>query len=202
MNFTILYFAREESGCRFVPLYPEAYTPLKFPFQKGIGQKFCQPTGTGIDLGFFDLDDLSRPSSGEDAFPLVISAETCLNSVPMEEYFGGSLPNSFPHMQITQAVIEKNDENAFHVRVMKQILWIDGVHYELREIYGIGNSATENFKDDDPGKECVICMTEPKDTAVLPCRHMVRVIGLNECAKTLRIQSNKCPICRQPLRNL
>lgn len=32
-----------------------------------------------------------------------------------------------------------------------------------------------SFKDDDPGKECVICLTEPKDTAVLPCRHMVRI---------------------------
>ncbi|THG01628.1 hypothetical protein TEA_023015 [Camellia sinensis var. sinensis] len=171
--FTIFYFAKEEPNCRFVPLYPEAYMPVKVPFQKGLGQKFCQPSGTGIDFNFFELDELSRPSSGEDVFPLVISAETCLPSVSTEEHLGNPPPSSFPHMQITQAVIQRNNEKAFHVRVVRQILWIDGVRYELREIFGIGNSAPESFKDDDPGNICVICMTEPKDTAVLPCRHMI-----------------------------
>ncbi|KAL6971448.1 putative E3 ubiquitin-protein ligase lul4 [Sarracenia purpurea var. burkii] len=198
-SFAIMYFAKEEPNCRFVPVFPEAHRPVKVPFQKGIGQKFCQPSGTGIDLGFFELDDLSRPSSGEDVFPLVISAETCLLSVPTKEHFGNPPPSLSAHMQITQSVIQKNDENAFDVRVIRQILWIDGVRYELREIYGIGNSAAESFKDDDPGKECVICMTEPKDTAVLPCRHMCMC---SECAKALRLQSSKCPICRQPIEEL
>jgi hypothetical protein len=77
-------------------------------------------------------------------------------------------------MQITQAVLEKIDGNGpFQVKVVRQILWIDQVRYELRELYGIGNSTAPDFDRNDPGKECVICMTEPKDTAVLPCRHMV-----------------------------
>ncbi|PSS33898.1 E3 ubiquitin-protein like [Actinidia chinensis var. chinensis] len=200
-SFTILYFAKEEPNCRFVPLFPEEYIPAKVPFQKGIGQKFCQPSGTGIDLGFFELDELSRPSSGEDVFPLVISAETFSPSVTAEEQLGDPPPSSSssPHMQITQAVIQKNNDNTFQMRVIRQILWIDEVRYELREIYGIGNSSAESFKDDDPGKECVICMTEPKDTAVLPCRHMCMC---SECAKALRLQSNKCPICRQPFEEL
>lgn len=174
-SFTIFYFAKEESNCRFFPLYPEVCEPFKFPFQKGVGQKFSQPSGTGIDLGFFELDDLSKPSAKEDVFPLVISAETCLPSVPTKGSLDDPSPSSSPHMQITQAVIQKNDQTGFQVKVFKQILWIDGIRYELREIFGIENSAAESFKDDDPGKECVICLTEPKDTAVLPCRHMVRI---------------------------
>lgn len=174
-SFTIFYFAKEESNCRFVPLYPEVCVPFKFPFQKGVGQKFSQPSGTGIDLGFFELDDLSKPSAKEDVFPLVISAETSLPSVPTKGSLDDPSPSSSPHMQITQAVIQKNDQTGFQVKVFKQILWIDGIRYELREIFGIENSAAESFKDDDPGKECVICLTEPKDTAVLPCRHMVRI---------------------------
>jgi hypothetical protein len=82
-------------------------------------------------------------------------------------------------MQITQAVLEKKNDDNFHVRVIRQILWVAGVRYELREIYGIGSLAAEGFDDSDPGKECVICMIEPKDTAVLPCRHMVRVCPLS-----------------------
>lgn len=120
------------------------------------------------------MDDLSKPSPGEDVFPLVISAETC---VPPDsiDHIGEPVPDTSPRMQITQAVLEKNNGDAFQVKVIKQILWIDEVRYELREIYGIATSAVEGFDDNDPGKECVICMTEPKDTAVLPCRHMVRI---------------------------
>ncbi|KAG5035304.1 hypothetical protein JHK87_010214 [Glycine soja] len=73
------------------------------------------------------------------------------------------------------------------------------VRYELRELYGIGNSSTTNFDDNDPRNECVICMTEPKDTTVLPCRHMCMC---NECANALQHQFNKCPKCRQPIEEL
>lgn len=150
--------------------------PVRIPFQKGLGQKFCQPSGTGIDLGFFELDDLSKSSAEEDVFPLVICAETRVSPRLADENLDELVSNASAHMQVTQAVLEKNNNDSFKVQVIRQILWVDGVRYELREIYGIGSSATaEGFDDSDPGKECVICMSEPKDTAVLPCRHMVRV---------------------------
>ncbi|KAM1745803.1 hypothetical protein ACFX11_012500 [Malus domestica] len=198
-SITVFYFAKEEPDCRFVPLLPEAFMPVRVPFQKGLGQKFRQPSGTGIALGFFELDDLSKPSPGEDVFPLVISAETCLPPDSTDEHVGEPAPDASPRMQITQAVLEKNNGDHFQVKVIRQILWIDEVRYELREIYGIGTSTVESFDDTEPGKECVICMTEPKDTAVLPCRHMCMC---SDCAKELRIQSNKCPICRQPIEEL
>ncbi|CAO2179935.1 unnamed protein product [Urochloa humidicola] len=68
-----------------------------------------------------------------------------------------------------------------------------------KEIYGIGNTADENNDEDESGKECVICLSEPRDTTVLPCRHMCLC---RECAQLLRLQSNKCPICRQPVGGL
>ncbi|KAJ8767534.1 hypothetical protein K2173_017603 [Erythroxylum novogranatense] len=158
-----------------------------------------QPSGTGIDLGFFELDGLSKPSAGEDVFPLVIVAESWLPSDSIDGGVDESVANTFGHMQITQAVLDKKDGEPFQVRVIRQILWVDGVRYELHEIYGIGNLPAEGFSDSDPGKECVICMTEPKDIAVLPCRHMCMC---GDCAKALRLQSNKCPICRQPIEEL
>ncbi|CAL5198760.1 unnamed protein product [Lathyrus oleraceus] len=198
-RITIFYLAKEEEHkCRFFPLFPEAFEPITFPFQKGVGQKFCQPSGTGIDLGFFELDDLSNPSPEEDVFPLVICAET--TPLADHETPSSSFVDASPHMQITQAVLEKtNGTGPFQVKVVRQILWIDQVRYELRELYGIGNSTAPDFDRNDPGKECVICMTEPKDTAVLPCRHMCMC---SECAKALRVQSNNCPICRQPIEQL
>ncbi|KAK4804972.1 hypothetical protein SAY86_004789 [Trapa natans] len=197
-SITVFYFAKEGANCTFSPIYPEVYTPQRIPFQKGHGQKFCQPFGSGIDLGFFDLDELSKPSQNEEIFPLVICAETSTPSL-IDEQPKQSVSRMSSHAQITEAVLVKGNEGNFQVKVIKQILWIEGVRYELREIYGINNVDEKGFEDNDPGKECVICMTEPKDTAVLPCRHMCMC---GECAKELRLQSNKCPICRQPIEEL
>ncbi|KAL3538054.1 hypothetical protein ACH5RR_001420 [Cinchona calisaya] len=197
-SITIYYFAKEGTKCTFTPLYPEVHVPVKISFRKGLGQKFCQPSGSGIDLGFFDTDDLSKPSVG-DVFPLVISAESCLPSTSMYDESNEEAVHTTPHAQITQAVIETNHEDHFQVKVIKQILWIDEVRYELREIFGISNEDERAINDKDSGKECVICMTDPKNTAVLPCRHMCMC---SECAKELRLQSNKCPICRQPIEEL
>lgn len=198
-SITIYYFAKEEPDCTFVPEFPEVYMPVRIPFQKGPGQKFQQPLGTGIDLGFFELDDLSKPSPGEDVFPLVIAAEACSVPHPTDEDSGDPISSTSANMQITQAVLVKNNGGPFQVRVVRQLLWVDGVRYELREIYGIGSSESQNFNDSDSSKECVICMTEPKNTAVLPCRHMCMC---SECAKELRVRSDKCPICRQPIEEL
>lgn len=196
---TIFYFSKEGANCTFTPFYPEIHMPVRIPFQKGLRQKFYQLSGTGIDLGFFDINDLSKPLQGEDVFPLVISAESILPSLAKDAQLDESTATIAPHAQITQAVLEKNDEGHFQVKVIKQILWVDAVRYELREIYGISSSNEVTINDNDSGKECVICMTDPKDTAILPCRHMCMC---SECAKALRLQSDKCPICRQPIEEL
>ncbi|KAF3454436.1 hypothetical protein FNV43_RR04883 [Rhamnella rubrinervis] len=198
---TILYFAKEEENCTFTPLYAECCMPGRFPFQKGLSQKFFQPSGTGIDLGFFAIDELSSFNPEEGIFPLVIRAETCLAplSVSVDAESIQPLSSMPAHAQVTQAVLEKNNQGQFEARVIEQILWVDGVSYELLELYGIGNSGEADVDGSEPGKECVICMAEQKDTAVLPCRH---VCMCRHCSEELRIQSNKCPICRQRIEEL
>ncbi|VVB15141.1 unnamed protein product [Arabis nemorensis] len=194
-SFSIIFFAKEEPNCTMVPNLPEAYPPTKVPFQKGTAQKFLQPSGTGTDLGFFALDDLSKPSP-EEVYPLVISAETVILPSSVSE-------DPLVHKQVTLAGLEKTNDGSFKVKVMKQILWIEGNRYEVHELYGIENSTTQGNPvsglEDSGGKECVICLTEPKDTAVMPCRHLCLC---SDCAKELRFQSNKCPICREPIGQL
>ncbi|GMF25010.1 unnamed protein product [Phytophthora fragariaefolia] len=43
------------------------------------------------------------------------------------------------------------------------------------------------------GAECIICLCEPRNTTILPCRHMCLC---SECAEALRKSSSTCPICR------
>lgn len=197
-SVTIYYFAKEGANATISSIYVDIYTPKGITFLKGLGQTFIQPSGSGIDLGFFDLDELSKPLEG-DVFPLVIYAKSCRPS-PSKDVHG--IQSSSPaHAQITQAVIEKSNDGNFKVKVVKQILWVEDERYELQEIFGLSpvEAKISGGDDDDMGKECVICLSEPRDTTVLPCRHMCMC---GECAKALRLQSNKCPICRQPVEQL
>ncbi|KAF7804463.1 putative E3 ubiquitin-protein ligase LOG2 [Senna tora] len=182
-SITILFFAKEGDGCILTPTKENLLAPVTVHFQHGLGQKFRQPAGTGIDFSVFEESELLKVGD-MDVYPLAVKADASpgnldgSNETPTS---GSGSTNS----QITQAVFEK-EKGEFRVKVVKQILWVNGNRYELQEIYGIG-------------KECVICLSEPRDTTVLPCRHMCMCSG---CAKVLRFQTNRCPICRQPVERL
>lgn len=52
---------------------------------------------------------------------------------------------------------------------------------------------------EDSGAECVICMSDMRDTLILPCRHLCLC---SMCAESLRYQASMCPICRVKFRAL
>ncbi|KAG6412057.1 hypothetical protein SASPL_124720 [Salvia splendens] len=190
-SITIVFFAKECEDCCLTPTNESLHPPIKVDFEQGLAQKFKQPSGTGIDLSMFEEGELLKDGD-VDIYPLAVKAEASTDGQ------NGNSDNGSSNSQITQAVFEK-DKGEYHVRVVKQILWVNGMRYELQEIYGIGNSVEGEVDANDPGKECVICLSEPRDTTVLPCRHMCMC---SECAKVLRFQTNRCPICRQPVERL
>ncbi|GER43474.1 RING/U-box superfamily protein [Striga asiatica] len=190
-SITIIFFAKEGEDCCLTPMKESLHPPITVHFQQGLAQKFKQPSGTGIDFSMFEEAELSKDAD-MDIYPLAVKAEASPDTQ------SGNSDGGSTNSQITQAVFEK-DKGEYHVRVVKQILWVNGMRYELQEIYGIGNSVEGEFDSNDPGKECVICLSEPRDTTVLPCRHMCMC---SECAKVLRFQTNRCPICRQPVERL
>ncbi|KAJ4893235.1 putative E3 ubiquitin-protein ligase LOG2 [Raphanus sativus] len=197
-RITVIFFAKESEECVLTATKEDVLPPITMDFEVGLGQKFKQPSGTGIDFSVFEDSELFKTAEA-DVYPLAVKAEAVAAAPPSgdgEESLGSK------NAQITQAVYEK-DKGEIKIRVVKQILWVNETRYELQEIYGIGNSVDgdDDSADDanDPGKECVICLSEPRDTTVLPCRHMCMCSG---CAKVLRFQTNRCPICRQPVERL
>ncbi|MCL7050738.1 hypothetical protein MKW94_015890 [Papaver nudicaule] len=193
-SITVVFFAKEGLDCNLTPM-KEGLQPVTMSFQQGLGQKFRQPAGTGIDFSALEETELMKEGDLE-VFPLAVKAEA---SPPEQNGLEGENPApGAVTSQITQAVFEK-EKGEYKVRVVKQILSVNGMRYELQEIYGIGNSVDSDVDGNDPGKECVICLSEPRDTTVLPCRHMCMCSG---CAKVLRFQTNRCPICRQPVDRL
>lgn len=171
-SITILFFAKEDDGCNLTPMKENIIAPVTVSFQHGLGQKFRQPIGTGIDFSLFEESELVK--AGEtDAYPLAVKAEA---SCDKQDGSNESLTSDRRNCQITQALFEK-EKGEFRVKVVKQILWVNAMRYELQEIYGIGNSVEGNLDGNDSGRECVICLSEPRDTTVLPCRHMVLAVN-------------------------
>lgn len=168
-SITVMFFAKEDADFNLIATKESLLSPVKVPFDKGLGQKFRQPCGTGIDFSLFEEIGLTKEEDAE-VYPLVVKAEAHTTNDGERESDGNSAGNS----QITQAVFEKKENGEYKVRVMKQILWVDNMRYELQEIYGIGNAVEGEQNDNEAGKECIICLSEPRDTTVLPCRHMVR----------------------------
>eukprot|EP01129_Flabellula_baltica_P008361 TRINITY_DN3311_c0_g1_i1.p1 TRINITY_DN3311_c0_g1~~TRINITY_DN3311_c0_g1_i1.p1 ORF type:complete len:315 (-),score=60.71 TRINITY_DN3311_c0_g1_i1:50-994(-) len=87
--------------------------------------------------------------------------------------------------QITSCTLFVNTDGGY-ITVDKQVITMEGEAYNTYEIYGMSSTKEET-------EECVICLTEQRDTIVIPCRHFCVCHG---CAEVLKYQSNKCPICR------
>ncbi|KAG2406052.1 E3 ubiquitin-protein [Vigna angularis] len=191
---TIYFFAKEGEDSILTPVKENNPAPVTVNFEQGLGQKFRQPSGTGIDFSVFEESELLKVGD-MDVYPLAVKADASPGNHDESDRTPAS---GNTNSQITQAVFEK-EKGEFRVKVIKQILWVNGMRYELQEIYGIGNSTEADLDESDQGKECVICLSEPRDTIVHPCRHMCMCSG---CAKVLRFQSNRCPICRQPVERL
>jgi hypothetical protein len=98
-----------------------------------------------------------------------------------------TVPGEFPNLAIaaeqwTYLMVESEDP-----KFVKQKIWIqdpgarhdERQGYLIQEIYGYTEtsgdafspaSAAEDAQQQQP--ECIVCFVEPKDTIVLPCRHL------------------------------
>ncbi|KJH43358.1 zinc finger, C3HC4 type [Dictyocaulus viviparus] len=104
-------------------------------------------------------------------------------------------------MQSTMCTVDvaTDSSHAFILKPLRQKIACDGVVYLLQEIFGIENKEVCTDGSDECGLECIICMSDIRDTVILPCRHLCIC---NNCADTLRYKLNNCPICRSPFRAL
>lgn len=82
------------------------------------------------------------------------------------------------------------DAGQWKVKLLQQRLYAHQRYFVLHEMFGVQR---QHLRDEET-PECVVCMTDRKNTAVLPCRHMCLC---GSCANIVRSQpTSKCPICR------
>lgn len=152
------------------------YKPRVVRRNAGLSQAFDQRPEDAIDT-VANRDALVYNAQSS-FFPIIIHIEA---ATPTAMAPGQRLCRN---SQCTFVALERTEDGAYRTKIMKQKLLVDGAEIETQEIYGIDPS-------NDP--ECVICMTAPKDTACLPCRHMCMCSG---CAKIHNMHADTCPICR------
>ncbi|XP_022542288.1 E3 ubiquitin ligase RNF157 isoform X2 [Astyanax mexicanus] len=190
---TIYYQAVEEFH-NGVPIYLPQDGSLQSEtvhFKRGVCQQFCLPSHS-VNLSEWSDEELLFDMDKE-IFPMVVQAVVDEG----DDHLG--------HSHILLATFEKHMDGSYCVKPLKQKQVVDGVSYLLQEIYGIENkynSQESKVADDeisDNSAECVVCLSDVRDTLILPCRHLCLC---NACADTLRYQANCCPICRLPFRAL
>lgn len=71
---------------------------------------------------------------------------------------------------------------ASDLRILETMLWTPE---------GVVLSVRDTFTEDDD-EDCLVCCAEPKNTILLPCRHMC-------CCTTCLARMDKCPVCRAPV---
>lgn len=74
---------------------------------------------------------------------------------------------------------------AASIKTEQQLVWTGNHSHKLINLQNV-------FGEDD---ECLICLTDTRDTILLPCRHLCICRG---CLSQLH--TGKCPVCRGPIR--
>ncbi len=195
-KFKVWFDVTEFLDDKKMPIFSSTYEPATSPdFQPGLDQNW-EFTLPAIPIPQ-DVSPTSVIGAGK-TFPIIIE------TVPLDE------PNNVSPKQLTYLNVPSDKT----VTVIKQKLRFGERGYELHEIFGMekgdmspgsvrskrdGSVSSLVEEDQYGGTDCVICLTEPRDTTVLPCRHLCLCA---RCAEVLRINSRKCPICRQPVSSM
>mmetsp|Transcript_12138 Transcript_12138/g.19147 ORF Transcript_12138/g.19147 Transcript_12138/m.19147 type:complete len:309 (-) Transcript_12138:50-976(-) len=180
-TLTIWYVAEEEvddsdATIRFQSNYP--HQPTKMEFQPGLGHKYKVPLAEAFDTTLVATRRNLYYHQGSRLYPLVLVLQTT-----------GSVE---PQMQLTYATFKGHEGDALTVSAVRQKLQCQGAVYDMKEVYGAEQSSLDTA-------ECVICMSNPKSIAVLPCRHLCMC---SDCAKDLHRSMDGCPMCRCKVESL
>ncbi|XP_014387228.1 PREDICTED: RING finger protein 157 [Myotis brandtii] len=181
---TIYYQATEEFQNGIASYIPKdnSLQSETVHYKRGVCQQFCLPSHT-VDPSEWAEEELGFDLDRE-VYPLVVHAVVDEG----DEYFG--------HCHVLLGTFEKVSEwlsraSPHRFSVSREDGQVDGVSYLLQEIYGIENKYnTQDAKvaeDEvsDNSAECVVCLSDVRDTLILPCRHLCLC---NTCADTLRYQ--------------
>ncbi|CAE8590422.1 unnamed protein product [Polarella glacialis] len=84
----------------------------------------------------------------------------------------------------------------------------NGAAFEMKEMFGIQDAQAQSLGSQEGTQQaaesqrnCVVCLTEPRNTALLPCSHFCVCY---DCGLSIRLSParNRCPLCRAEVKDL
>lgn len=89
--------------------------------------------------------------------------------------------------------------------IVRQKVVMRGQEYPIEEVYGLAEMGKDGAHDESAkGEPCVICLCEPRTTAIQPCNHLC---VCEDCGGALSGRATvhggeRCPICRGDVRGI
>lgn len=161
--------------------------------QKGLGQVYQSPP---IDLQRWPAADLVFDPARPKDIPIAVQIEA-----EAQEGEQASIQYTYISLQNGMADGDNAGERRpqWSASIFAQKLQYGSQCFVLHEVFGVSSKATLDTEIEGGNSDCVICLSEPRDTAVLPCRHMC---FCSYCAGIVRLQCDRCPVCRQKVQSL
>lgn len=158
-------------------------------FKAGLGQVYESPP---LNLESHMLESLGYDPDRPKDIPLAVRLDAD----------GGGTEESCTHLTYMAlyggARLDSTRSPQWSAQIFAQKLQYGGQCFVLHEVFGV-NSKSLDVDADCGNSDCVICLSAPRDTAVLPCRHMC---FCSYCAGIVRLQCDRCPVCRQKVQSL
>lgn len=171
----------------------------------------CEETSSNSHLSYAAVDDSARPAEKRsfEAGTHTVTVDIDLQRWPYDVYwsYSSKKPTIIPiALSLTAPYGAVGVQSVMHLtlartgtdltsKVLRQKAVVNEKEWVLQEIYGLAEMVDEDAHDENSaGQPCVICLTDPRTTAVTPCRHLCLC---QDCAGAIRARNDKCPICRQ-----
>ncbi|KAJ2050416.1 hypothetical protein H4S04_002613 [Coemansia sp. S16] len=149
------------------------------------------PSSSRLAGATSEIQELSASAQKAPAYGLVIEL---VERRPGKSAMGKRDNRNQTNSQISYIEFYKEGPSHVTPRCIRQKLCIEGALFLQYEIFGLSETLqSRSGPSTDELLQCAICLSDERDTAMLPCRHLCMC---RECASTYRQQSNKCPICR------
>ncbi|KAB0400716.1 hypothetical protein E2I00_008343, partial [Balaenoptera physalus] len=226
---TIYYQATEEFQNGIASYIPKdnSLQSETVHYKRGVCQQFCLPSHT-VDPSEWAEEELGFDLDRE-VYPLVVHAVVdegdeyfghchvllgtfekhtdgtfCVKPLKQKQVVDGvsyllqeiyGIENKY-NTQESKASSIHSSESLQAGCLLKKVCYVR-VSVTLAKFLSPGQVAEDEVRDNSA--ECVVCLSDVRDTLILPCRHLCLC---NTCADTLRYQANNCPICRLPFRAL
>lgn len=180
----IHYLIKETPKGNLVPSSNNSTKSDQLEFEAGMNQQFCMLTHRTCPEKILTVDHIANHAESGEGWswtniPVVIQLKTKCGR----------------QTQLTYCTFEKNTQSNYVMKIIKQRVRVGRFNFSLQEIYGIEQKAD----GEELETECSICWDDPRDTLILPCRHLA---VCSECAEKIRYQQAACPICRKPFKAL